>query len=238
MNKLMRGFLNCPKCCLQNCEYSAGCLDNTKVRNSPRGFIFSKGRQVISRASIILRRLLRKDGADDYQAAEPYEPIHPAAKYVFSRTDNGTFDLDQHIGRRLFGVRAVHLKESPFPLMFSHSLEDEKGRIITSLTFLPEFERQACGTYNNHALLVELSEDSNEMTLLVFENMGIYQTELLQRRNAGELVVGVEIKPLLDERAGKRHSERCTDNNVQWYTLFETIKKLLPFKKKGETLNV
>ena len=233
MNLFTKDMINCPKSCLQHCEYSAECLAKAKGGdNSPIGFIFSKLRAVISRGKLVLGQLIRKERADNFQFAEPYKPIHPAAKYKFSQTNKSAYALDQHIGKRLLEVRTVYLKESPLPLMFSHSLEDDKGGRIATLTFLPELERRACGAYNNHAMLLELSEDCKELTMLVFEDMGIYQTELLQRWNAGKLVVEVEIKPLLDIRADKHSSEKCIHNNVYMYALYKSIAKLFSLGKK------
>lgn len=234
MNLFTKGMINCPKCCLQNCEYSEECMAKARsVRNSLIGLIFSKLKAVISRGKLVLGRLIRKERAYDFQFAEPYKPIHPTAKYKFSRTNDTAFVLDQHIGKRLFEVQTVHLKVSPLPLMFSHSLEDDKGGIITTLTFLPELERRSCGAYNNHAMLLELSEDCKELTMLVFENMGIYQTELLQRWNVGELVVAVEVKPLLEDiRADKHSSEKCSHNNVYVYALYKSLTRLVSLGKK------
>jgi len=234
MNSFIKNMINCPKCCLQNCEFSSGCLSKARgFRNSLIGLIFSKFEAVISRGKTNLLRSFRKNEANGYQPTESFKPIHPAAKYKFSRTSNTSFTLVQHIGKQLFGIQTIHLKLSPFPLMFSHSLIDDKDGIITTLTFLPELERKTCGAYNNHAILIELSEDFNEITMLFFENMGIYQTELLQRWNVGELVVEVEIKPLLGKKPCNFPQEKCIYTNVYIEALFKKLKKLFSFWKRG-----
>jgi hypothetical protein len=202
-------------------------------RNSLIGLIFSKFEAIISRGKTNLRQSSRKNEADEYQSSESYKPIHPAAKYKFSQTSNTSFTLVQHIGKQLFGIQTINLELSPFPLTFSHSLIDDKDSIITTLTFLPELERKTCGAYNNHAILLELSEDFNEITMLLFEDMGIYQTELLQRWNVGELVTDVEIKPLLDKKSCNFPQEKCIYTNVYIEALYNKLKKLFSFWKRG-----
>jgi len=234
MNLFTKNMINCPKSCLQNCEYSEECLSKARgFRNSFIGLILSKFEAVISRGKTNLLQSFRKNEANGYQPTESFKPIHPAAKYKFSRTSNTPFTLVQHIGKHLFEIQTIHLKLSPFPLTFSHSLIDDKDSIITTLTFLPELERKACGAYNNHAILIELSEDFNEITMLFFEDMGIYQTELLQRWNVVELVTEVEIKPLLDKRLGKLPQKKCTYTNVHIDALYKHLKKLFSFIKRG-----
>jgi len=234
MNLFTKNMIDCPKCCLQNCEYSSDCLAKIRgVNNSFIGLILSKLSGAFIRGKLILKRLFCGDGAYGYQPTESYKPIHPAAKYKFSRTSNTSFVMVQHIGKQLFGIQTIHLELSPFPLMFSHKLKDDKDGIITTLTFLPELERKACGAYDNHAILLELSEDCKEITILLFENMGIYQTELLQHWNVKELITEVEIKPLLDKRLGKLSQENCIYTNVHIDALYKDLKKLFSFIKKG-----
>ena len=216
MNRLIKLNKDCPKGCWQNCEYSSECL--AQARNShPVKSIVSFGR-------LILGRLPQKNKAD-CQLKRPYNLIHPVTKYKFSCISKKVFVLDQHIGKPLFEIQTVHLEVSPYP-WFSHNLKDDKGGVITELTFLPELERRACGTYDNHAILIELSEDHKEIAMLFFENMGIYQNELLQRWNTGKLVVEVEIKPLLGMETDKRPSKKCMHTNVYMNTLFKRVKSM------------
>ena len=224
MNRFIRLNKDCPKGCWQNCEYSSECLP--KLTGIDIWFIFSKVKAIISRSCLILKWLF-KCRADDYKSTKPYRPILPSAKYVFSRTNKTEFVLEQHIGKQLFDIQTIFLEESPLPMMFSHSINDDRGSVIATLTFLPDFKRKACGGYNNHAMLIGLTEDRDKMTLLFFENMSIYQTELLQRWNIGRLVIEVEIMPLLEINTGKRLSEKCIYTNVHLYTLLKNLKKRL-----------
>jgi hypothetical protein len=239
MNLFTKNMINCPKSCLQNCEYSEECLSKARgFRNSFIGLIFSKLGAIIGFGKTNLRRSFRKNEADEYQPTESYKLIHPVAKYKFSCTNNSSFALIQHIGKHLFEIQTINLELSPFPLKFSHILKDDMDGIITTLTFLPEMDRKACGTYNNHAILIELSEDCKEITMLLFEDMGIYQTELLQRWNVGKLVVEVEIKPLLVKKPCNLPQEKCIYTNVYIEALYNKFKKLFSFRKRGPGYHV
>jgi hypothetical protein len=232
MNLFTQNMINCPKCCLQNCEFSSDCLGKIRgSHNSLIGLILSKLRGVFIRGKLVMRRLFWRDEAYGCQPTESYKPIHPVAKYKFSRTSNTSFALDQHIGKRLFETQTIYLEKSPLPFMFSHNLLNDKGGLITTLTFLPELNRRACGAYKNHAILIEVSENCEEITLLFFEDMGIYQTELLQRWNVGELITEVEIRSLLDKRLGNLPQEKCIYTNVHIDALYKSLKNLFSFRK-------
>jgi len=162
------------------------------------------------------------------------KPIHPVAKYVFYCNNNAFFVSDQCVGKDIFDIRKLKLEIFPLPMMFSHRITDDRGGVVTTLTFLPEMQRRASGEYNNHAMLIEITEDCNELTLLFFENMGIYQCELLQRWNAGKLVIEVEIIPLLERKTEERRLMKCIHNNVYIHTLFNLVKRLFFLLKKGD----
>jgi len=195
-------------------------------------------RSIFGAVKSILEKLLSKGEKDDSNTKEAVKPIHPAAKYVFRRTEGTAFALVRRTGKHLFELETVHFSPNIFPLVSSHIMSDSERRTITLLTFLPELERRACGTYGTHAMLVELSRDDNELTVMLFENMGIYQTELLQRWNVNKLVTAVEIKPLLNMKAERHGKKKCPDTNVHVYALCKSFIKLLPLRSRTGEMGI
>jgi hypothetical protein len=72
-------------------------------------------------------------------------------------------------------------------LRFSHALELAKSQIITKLIFLPNYPRQTYGTYKNYALLIEFTEDFNQLTIMFFKGLQEAAPLLFQKKQAGQI---------------------------------------------------
>jgi hypothetical protein len=71
---------------------------------------------------------------------------------------------------------------------FTHALSLEKSRMVTGLKFTTEFPRLSWGDYGKDAILIEFSEDWNELTILFFEGLKPLSYSLFERAVAGELI--------------------------------------------------
>ena len=70
---------------------------------------------------------------------------------------------------------------------FSHTLELAKSQIITGLVFLPEYPRQSYGAYKNYGVLIEFSENFNELAIWFFKGLQEAAPFLFQKRQAGQI---------------------------------------------------
>ena len=70
---------------------------------------------------------------------------------------------------------------------FTHTLELSGNQIITGLIFMPEYPRQSYGVYKNYCLLIEFSEDFNQLTIWFFKGLHEAAPLLFQRRQAGQI---------------------------------------------------
>jgi len=69
-------------------------------------------------------------------------------------------------------------------------------RLISGLKFIPEFPNQAYGVYKDEALLIQLSEDKNKMTIWVFKGKGETSYSLFKEWVYGALTLTVETDDL------------------------------------------
>ena len=72
-------------------------------------------------------------------------------------------------------------------LRFSHALELAKSRIITKLVFMPEYPCQSYGAYENYGVLIEFSEDFNQLALWFFKGVQEAAPILFQRKVSGQI---------------------------------------------------
>ncbi|ULQ60683.1 hypothetical protein K7I13_05265 [Brucepastera parasyntrophica] len=70
---------------------------------------------------------------------------------------------------------------------FSHTLELARSQIITWLIFMPERPLQSYGDYNDYGLLIELSEDSEQLTVWFFKGLQEAVPLLFQKWLAGQI---------------------------------------------------
>ena len=71
-----------------------------------------------------------------------------------------------------------------------NKLEKDKGCI--GLNFLPDFPCKTFGVFMNDAILVELSEDWNKMTIYYFKDKGKMAHSLFKEWTSGELKMTLE----------------------------------------------
>jgi hypothetical protein len=92
----------------------------------------------------------------------------------------------EYKGKEYIGYRGT-VQSKPGHRQFTHCIELDRGRMVTGLNFAPETPRRSFGDYGGHAVLVELSETRNEITVYFFlDKEGTKQT-LFERWNCGEL---------------------------------------------------
>jgi hypothetical protein len=72
-------------------------------------------------------------------------------------------------------------------LRFSHTLELVNSQIITGLIFLPEYPCQSYGAYKKYAVLVDFSEDFNQLAIWFFKGLQEAAPILFQRKQAGQI---------------------------------------------------
>ena len=70
---------------------------------------------------------------------------------------------------------------------FSHTLELAKSKIITGMVFLPEYPQQSYGVYKDFCLLIEFSENFNQLVLWFFKGLQEAAPLLFQKRLAGQI---------------------------------------------------
>jgi len=83
-------------------------------------------------------------------------------------------------------------------IRFSHTFELARNRIITRLIFLPEYPRQSYGTYKEYGMLIEFSEDFNQLSISFFKGLQEAVPILFQRKLAGKIpeIVKTEVVKL------------------------------------------
>jgi hypothetical protein len=62
-----------------------------------------------------------------------------------------------------------------------------KNKIITKLYFLPEYPQQSYGAYQNYGLLIEFSENFNQLAIWFFEGLQEAAPILFQRKQARQI---------------------------------------------------
>jgi hypothetical protein len=70
---------------------------------------------------------------------------------------------------------------------FSHVLELAKSRIVTGLIFMPEYPRQSYGAYKEYGLLIDFSEDFNQLAVWFFKGLQEAVPVLFQKKQAGQI---------------------------------------------------
>jgi len=70
---------------------------------------------------------------------------------------------------------------------FSHVLELVKSQIITGLFFMPEYPRQSYGAYKEYGVLIDFSEDFNQLKIWFFKGLQEAAPILFQRKQAGQI---------------------------------------------------
>jgi hypothetical protein len=70
---------------------------------------------------------------------------------------------------------------------FSHVLELAKSQIVTMLIFMPEYPRQTYGAYKEYGVLIEFSEDFNQLAIWFFQGLQEATPILFQRKQAGQI---------------------------------------------------
>jgi hypothetical protein len=114
--------------------------------------------------------------------------MKPYAVYVFKKLPNlaTRYILIEHSGAEIVdfpaewickshphvGEKYIIFRETrnlQMKQIFSHSLSLEKDRMVTGFNFTPQFPRLSYGNFGNDAILIEFSNDWNELTLLFFK---------------------------------------------------------------------
>jgi hypothetical protein len=72
-------------------------------------------------------------------------------------------------------------------IQFSHAFELANSQIITGLYFMPEYPRQSYGKYKNYGVLIEFSEDFEQLAIWFFEGLQVSSPSLFQRWQAGQI---------------------------------------------------
>ena len=88
-------------------------------------------------------------------------------------------------GEKYLGFRRTSDYYNQGHLRFSHVLELAGSQIITRLNFLPEYPRQAYGAYKEYGILIEFSEDFNQLSIWFFKGLQESAPILFQRMQAG-----------------------------------------------------
>jgi hypothetical protein len=70
-------------------------------------------------------------------------------------------------------------------LTFTHTIELAKSRIVTGMSFMPEYPRQSHGGYKTYGLLIEFSEDFNRLEIWFFKDMQEATPRLFLIKQAG-----------------------------------------------------
>jgi hypothetical protein len=68
---------------------------------------------------------------------------------------------------------------------FTHIIELAKSRIVTGLSFMPEYPRQSYGTYKTYGLLIDFSEDFKRLTIWFFKGLQEATPRLFLTKQAG-----------------------------------------------------
>jgi len=68
---------------------------------------------------------------------------------------------------------------------FSHTIELAGRRIITGLAFMPEYPQRTYGTFKEYALLIEVSDNFEKLTVWFFKGLQAAAPILFQRWQAG-----------------------------------------------------
>jgi hypothetical protein len=72
-------------------------------------------------------------------------------------------------------------------IQFSHALELANSQIITGLYFMPEYPRQSYGKYKNYGVIIEFSEDFEQLAIWFFEGLEASSPSLFQKKQAGQI---------------------------------------------------
>jgi hypothetical protein len=115
---------------------------------------------------------------------------------------NGKYKGEQYI---IFRKTSNYFKQGE--QLFSHALELSKSQIITRLAFLPEYPRQSYGAYKDYGILIEFSENFDQLAIWFFIGLQEATPVLFQRKQAGQIpeIVKTEVVKL-----------RYEANSVEW----------------------
>ncbi len=132
--------------------------------------------------------------------------MRPYAIYVFKRlpelatryilTEHSGADIDnfpavwRQKSHKYVGEKYIVFRESRVwhvRRRFTHSFSLEKNRMVTGFNFTQEFPRLSYGDYGNDAILIEFSNDWNELTILFFKDMKRQSYSIFERGIAGEI---------------------------------------------------
>jgi hypothetical protein len=89
-------------------------------------------------------------------------------------------------GKSYIGYRETVQKKSGHR-QFTHCVELDRGRMVTGLNFTPETPRRSFGDYGGHAVLVELSETGDTITMYFFLERKEAAQTIFEKWNCGEL---------------------------------------------------
>jgi hypothetical protein len=89
-------------------------------------------------------------------------------------------------GKRYIGFRET-VQKKPGHRKFEYCVELDRGRMVTGLNFTPETPRRSFGDYGGHAVLVELSETGDTITMYFFLGRKEAAQTIFEKWNCGEL---------------------------------------------------
>jgi len=133
-------------------------------------------------------------------------PIKPYAKFVFEKLPDAKtrYILREHSGADISGFPA-RWKQEGHPhkgegyvtfretqancpkMRFAYSLSLERNRMFTSFNLYSNSPNKAKGDFGKDAVLIQLSEDWNSLSIWFFEGLKHYSLNLFDNWISGEL---------------------------------------------------